>query len=175
MKREYTPVSIDEVAKHCPFIRNTLDAGGANLVGEPQWHELLRWLATPPSPSETAHKLCNQSPYYDWGGTEQKLATAQQARASNPNLGPPKCDHIAIEREECKTCPHLALHTTPLSVGFKVQRPNGHAYQCSPATIPAGTHQLSCRTTTTRTRHVSKCSRPVADNGKPSDGDRDSV
>ena len=127
MKKEYAPVSIDEAAKFCPFIRNTLDAGGANLVGDPQWHTVVALACHTDNPRETAHRLCNKSPHYTEEGTDDKLAVAQQARASRETIGPPKCSTIAIEREECKTCPHLALLTTPLSVGFK--QPNGRPYQ----------------------------------------------
>jgi len=136
MKREYAPVSIDEVAMHCPFIKNTLEAGGANLVGDPQWHTVVALSCHVTNPRETAHRLCNKSPYYTEEGTDEKLATAQLARSNRETIGPPKCDHIAIEREECKTCPHLALHTTPLSVGLKTQRANGHTFNFSPGAIP---------------------------------------
>ena len=142
VKREYTPISIEEAGKHCPFIQNTLDAGGDNLVGDPQWHDVIALACHTSNPSEAAHKLCNKSQYYDREGTEQKLATAQQARANNPNIGPPKCAHIAIERDECKSCPHLNLGTTPLSVGFKLQRPNGHTFSFSPAAIPSGAQPI---------------------------------
>jgi hypothetical protein len=127
MKREYAPVCIDDAAKHCPFIKNTLEQGGANLVGDPQWHDVVALSCHTDDPSKTAHRLCEKSPYYTWDGTEQKLAVAQQARINRPSIGPPKCSHIAIEREECKHCPHLALDTTPLAVGFK--RTNGNTYQ----------------------------------------------
>ena len=142
MKREYAPVSIDEVAKHCPFIRNTLDAGGANLVGDPQWHTVVALSCHVTDPRETAHRLCSKSPYYTEEGTDEKLATAQLARANRETIGPPKCDHIAIERDECKTCPHLALHTTPLSVGFKAKQTNGHTFNFAPGTIPPGVIEL---------------------------------
>jgi hypothetical protein len=133
MKKDYAPVSIDEVAKHCPFVRNTLDAGGANLVGDPQWHIAVALACHVTDPRETAHRLCNQSQYYTEEGTDDKLATAQLARANREAIGPPKCATIAIEREECKTCPHLALATTPLAVGFK--QPNGHAFKSFVSTV----------------------------------------
>jgi hypothetical protein len=141
MKREYTPVSIEEVAKHCPFIRNTLDANGANLVGDPQWHTVVALSCHVTDPRETAHKLCRKSPYYTEEGTDAKLATAQLARSNRETIGPPKCDHIAIERDECKTCPHLALHTTPLSVGFKTKQ-NGHTFNFAPSAIPPGAQPI---------------------------------
>ncbi len=171
MKKDYAPITIEQAAEHCPFIKNTLAAGGANLVGEPQWHDVIALACHTANPSETAHKLCNQSPHYDWGGTEQKLATAQQARASNSNLGPPKCDHISIERSECATCPHLALHTTPLSVGFKIQRPNGHAYHGGPGVagpngieLPAGYYYDAGNPTDYRVYKT------ITDNGGAMDG-----
>jgi hypothetical protein len=137
MKKDYAPVSIDEVAKHCPFIRNTLDAGGANLVGDPQWHTVVALACHVTEPRETAHRLCNKSPHYTEEGTDAKLETAQLARANRETIGPPKCATIAVERDECKTCPHLALGTTPLAVGFK--QPNGHTYKAfvtAPGTQP---------------------------------------
>jgi hypothetical protein len=127
MKKDYAPVSIDEVAKHCPFIRNTLDSGGANLVGDPQWHSVIALACHTTNPRETAHRMCNKSPHYSEEGTDAKFDTARLAREQRETIGPPKCAHIAIEREECKTCPHLALGTTPLSVGFKGT--NGHTYK----------------------------------------------
>ena len=40
----------------CPFIRNTLDAGGANLVGDPQWHDVVALACHTANPRETAHQ-----------------------------------------------------------------------------------------------------------------------
>lgn len=34
--------NIDKVAEGCPFIHDTLEQGGANLNGEPQWRDMLR-------------------------------------------------------------------------------------------------------------------------------------
>jgi hypothetical protein len=126
MKREFAPADIDEVAKYCPFIKNTLDAGGANLVGDSQWHTVVALSCHCVEPRKTAHRLCEKSQYYSEAGTDEKLAACQLAREQRETIGPPKCAHIAIEREECKTCPYLQLETTPLSVGFKIN-PAGNA------------------------------------------------
>jgi hypothetical protein len=142
MKSGYVPVSIDEVAVHCPFVKNTLEAGGANLVGDPQWHNVVALACHTTEPRETAHRLCSKSPYYTEEGTDEKLAAAQLARANRETIGPPKCDHIAIERDECKTCPHLALHTTPLSVGLKIKQTNGHTFKFAPSLVPPGTKAI---------------------------------
>jgi hypothetical protein len=119
-KLEYAPANIDEVAKHCPFIKNTLEVGGDNLVGEPQWHDVIALACHCAEPLDTLTRLTKDNQYYIAEGAEHKLAIAQQDRVKNPNLGPPKCAHISIERDECKTCPHLVLGTTPLSVAFRV-------------------------------------------------------
>jgi Domain of unknown function (DUF927) len=170
MKKDYAPVSIDEVATHCAFIRNTLGAGGANLVGDPQWHQVIALACHTDNPSETARRLCEKSPYYTLEGNEAKLAAAQQARLAREAIGPPKCDTIAIEREECKTCPHAHLHTTPVSIGFKLPR-NGHAYHGRAATpsansigLPPGYYYDAGNP---KDHRVYKT---VVDNGQPIDG-----
>jgi putative DNA primase/helicase len=126
MKKDYKPANIEEVAQHCAFIKNTLDAGGANLVGDPQWHTVLALACHCIEPRVTAHRLCEKSPHYNKEGTDEKFDAAQLARANRETIGPPKCATIAIEREECKTCPHYQLGTSPLSVGFKVN-PQGNS------------------------------------------------
>jgi putative DNA primase/helicase len=123
MKKEYALANIDVVAEHCPFIKNTLMAGGANLVGDPQWHLAISLACHTDNPSETARRLCESSPHCTPEGNADKLATAQQARIDRPEIGPPKCATIAIEREECKTCPHRNEGTTPISIPFKLTPP----------------------------------------------------
>jgi hypothetical protein len=162
MKKEYAPVSIDEVAVHCPFVRNTLDAGGANLVGDPQWHTVVALACHTTDPRGTAHRLCNKSPHYTEEGTDDKLTTAQLAREQRSTIGPPKCATIAIEREECKTCPHLALATTPLAVGFK--RTNGHAYQ--PFTAAPGAQPIELPWPYYQDATSLQIFKPPVDNGK---------
>jgi hypothetical protein len=139
-KKEYTPANIEEVAQHCAFIKNTLEQGGANLIGDAQWHTVVALACHTDAPSETAHRLCEKSPHYTWEGTEQKLIDAQQARIQRTTIGPPKCAHIALGREECKTCPHYNLNTTPLSVGFKINPPGKPVAVNTPRIVnPAGT------------------------------------
>ena len=123
------PRSIDDVVKHCPFLGNTLEAGGANLVGEKQWHLAVALSCHCENSSETVHRLCEKSPYYNRDETEQKLATALRARELRETIGPPKCDVIAIERDECKTCQYRDRGTTPLAVGFSGV--NGHPHKAA--------------------------------------------
>ena len=124
MKREYAPVNVDEAAKHCAFLRETLETGGAGYE-EPLWKYSLALAARCEEPEATAHRLSKGHDEYDPATTEQKLAQGHGA-------GPPMCATIAMLAKQCATCPHLRLGTTPLAVGFK--QPNGHAYAGEPPT-----------------------------------------
>jgi Domain of unknown function (DUF927) len=127
---QYRRVTIDQAAECCPFIKETLDSGGANLVDEPQWHAMTALACHVIDPSPTIHKLCEKNQYYNHDDTEKKLAQAQSYRDQNPTLGPPKCVALqSIGAPHCDTCPHLALNTTPLAVPFLQTAPlNGQIY-----------------------------------------------
>jgi hypothetical protein len=170
MKKDYAPVSINEVAKHCPFVKNTIDAEGANLVGDPQWHMVIALACHTDNPSETAHRLCRGSPYYTKEGTDEKLATAQLARANRETIGPPKCATIAIEREECKTCPHRDRGTTPLAVGFKLPA-NGRAYTFALSAVPPGAVPIELPHPYYQDPTSLLVFKPQMDTGKPNDDD----
>ena len=131
MEREYPPTNIDEVAKHCPFVRETLEQGGANLVDDPQWHLAAALSCHCDDPSKTVHRLCEKGPQYSFEGTEEKLRIAQQQRASRETIGPPKCEyiHTTLKAPQCATCPHLKLGTTPLNV---------NALAIKPVVVPSG-------------------------------------
>lgn len=116
----YTHPTIDQVAEVCPFIKETLDGGGVNLVDDPQWHAMAALSCHCVDPSATIHRLCSKSAYYKYDDTEKKLAQAQSYRDQNPQLGPPKC--ITLQSggaPHCATCPHLALGTSPIALPFK--------------------------------------------------------
>jgi Domain of unknown function (DUF927) len=123
--KQFHHPTIDKVAEFCPFIKETLEQGGTNLSGEPQWHDMLAIACHCVDPSPTAHRLCEKNEYYDHGDTEKKLLVAQNARQQNSDLGPPKC--VTLQGNgaaQCATCPHLTLNTSPVSIPFK--QLNGH-------------------------------------------------
>jgi Domain of unknown function (DUF927) len=123
-KPEYPPVDIDMVAEVCPFIKDTLTDGGKDHP-EPIWHDAIALACHVSDPEGTAHRLSRGHAKYTVEETDQKLATAQQARSLR-QIGPPLCATIFSHGvEQCKECPHRALNTTPLSVSYKR---NGHAY-----------------------------------------------
>jgi hypothetical protein len=133
MKGGYAPANIDMVATFCPFIRETLDKAGSNLVGEPHWKLVAGLSCHCDDPSTTVHRLAGKHPNYTHEGTEDKLAVALQARANRPSIGPEKCAtiHNTYKIPQCATCPHLNLGTTPLSIQFK--QPNNSAFTGSAA------------------------------------------
>ena len=109
-KREYAPANIDVVAKHCPFIRDTLKTGGEGNK-EPLWNVSLALAARCNDPVGTAHRLSKDHTGYDPVATEKKLAQEHGA-------GPPTCDAIhKLNAPQCKTCPYRLLGTTPLNIG----------------------------------------------------------
>jgi hypothetical protein len=129
MKREFPPANIDVVATFCPFIKETLDKAGANLVGEPQWHMVVGLSCHCDDPTTTAHRLTTGHPDCTPEGTDAKLAQALQARKDRPNIGPDKCAtiHNTHKIPQCATCPHLNRGTTPLSIQFK--QPGSQTHQ----------------------------------------------
>jgi Domain of unknown function (DUF927) len=129
MKREYVPSDIDEVAKHCPFVKDTLDTGGAGYP-EPLWKYSLALAARCKEPEATAHRLSKGHVGYDLVATENKLAQGHGA-------GPPACATIAILASQCATCQYRDAKSNPLGVGFK-QPPNGHPYQGFVNSNPSG-------------------------------------
>ena len=133
MKREYPPANIDTVAAFCPFIKDTLDKAGANLVDEPQWHLITGLSCHCDDPAATQERLSKGHPHYDPEDAAKKLAIALQARADRPSIGPEKCATIANQYNvsQCATCPHRDLGTTPLSVQFK--QPGGLGYRSATA------------------------------------------
>jgi len=109
-KSDYAPSDIDEVAKHCPFIREALETGGANHK-EPLWKCSLALAARCKDPEGTAHRLSRGHAGYDPTATEKKLAQHHGA-------GPPTCDAIhKLKAPQCNTCPYRLLGTTPLNIG----------------------------------------------------------
>lgn len=122
---EYPPSDIDVVAEQCPFIKETLRTGGEGY-DEPLWKYTISLAARCKDPEQTAHRLSSGHATYDPTETLDKLAQAQTDRRNNSNLGPPGCEAIHhAGATQCSACPHLALKSNPLNVGFKR---NGHAH-----------------------------------------------
>ena len=118
IKPEYQPSDIDDVAKNCPFIDETLKTGGAEHA-EPVWFRTISLAARCTDPEGTAHRLSKGYEDYSPEETLAKLAQAQLARKNNPNLGPPSCKDISLaEASQCATCQYRDLGSNPLNVGF---------------------------------------------------------
>ena len=123
---------IDEVAKDCPFIQETLDTGGKGY-GEPLWKLSLALAARCEEPEATAHRLSKGHDEYDPDATEAKLA-------QNHGSGPPYCTTIAMLAPQCKSCVHRDLGTGPLGVRYK--KSHNHAAFTTTPNANAGSIDL---------------------------------
>jgi hypothetical protein len=113
----YALADIDEVAKECPFIRDTLVNGGAGYI-EPLWKQTISIACHTIDPEGTAIRLSNGHKDYDEQVTLDKLAVAQRDRQQRSSLGPPKCATIhTAGSKACASCQHLQRNTTPISFG----------------------------------------------------------
>ena len=70
MKKDYPP-DIDEVAKYCQFIGNTIDAGGARMA-EPLWNTVLRWRPLSRT-RKKAHRMSREVAYDSEAGPMRNL------------------------------------------------------------------------------------------------------
>jgi hypothetical protein len=114
--RRATPRLIDNVAAGCAFIAETLAQGGANLIGEPQWHDMMTVACYCADPEATARRLCQGSQYYDPTDTMMKLAEARRARERDKKIGFPLCATLQADgAPQCATCPYLKYGKSPLN------------------------------------------------------------
>lgn len=117
VSNNYAPADIDEVAKECPFIKDTLDNGGAGY-DEPLWKETINLACHTIDPEGTAQRLSSGHRDYDPAITLDKLAVAQRNRRQNPKIGPPRCATIQRTGSKvCASCKHITRNTTPISFG----------------------------------------------------------
>ena len=150
MKRDYLPNDIDEVAKHCAFIKDTLETGGAGYA-EPLWKYSLALAARCKEPEATAHRLSKGHAEYDPSATENKLA--QSACPSNPNLGPPFCDHHRDCSRHNAPLVHIVIVAPPhwQLVLLRYNDPMVTHLISLPPLSPPELSQASCHTHTTKT------------------------
>ena len=85
------PRDIGRVAEGCAFIKETLDKGGANLVNEPQWHDMATLASYCADPDGTMVRLCERGPNYDYekrsssSPTPRKPAPVGRAASASPS------------------------------------------------------------------------------------------
>jgi hypothetical protein len=107
---------IDQVAKVCPFIKDTLDTGGTNY-SEVLWKFTLNLAAGCEDSVETAHRLSRGYVGYNEEETEGKLAEVQKAAGENPKVVFVHCNTIRDSgATQCASCPHIELGKSPLTV-----------------------------------------------------------
>jgi hypothetical protein len=111
------PRDIDKVAEGCAFIKGTLDTGGANLVGEPIWHDLTAVAHYCVDPEGTVARLIEKSPHYNFDHAMLKLNEVRKARESSDTLGFPRC--LTLEsngaKPFCDACKYQQYAKSPLN------------------------------------------------------------
>lgn len=101
-----TIIEIEDVARGCPFIDETLKTGGVGH-SEPLWFESLKVAFYCKEGDEVAHELSDGHPTYTEKGTDDKYQQVVFSHA-NQQIGWPQCRTIyAAGSTWCRTCPHL--------------------------------------------------------------------
>lgn len=109
------PRDINEVAAHCPWIKETLEQGGANN-DNPRWFLSLRLALFCHDPDATGHQLSSGHPEYLAAETQQELDRLSRERENNPRIGFPSCKAISDAGAlQCATCPLLQNGKSPLN------------------------------------------------------------
>lgn len=111
---EFFDITIDDVAKVCPFIDHTLETAGEGL-SEPLWRASLRVAYFTKDPADAALRL--SSGYGDdaVAETEDKLAEVEKAHRRR-DMGWPQCRAIYdAGATECAACPHLSKGRSPFN------------------------------------------------------------
>lgn len=105
-----TPNNLNLLAEACPFIRDVLDTD--IRYDEPLWKHAISLACYTENPEDAASRMSR-----DPEAWVDKLWQAQDDRERSATLGPPKCATIHADgAQQCDTCPHYALGTTPLHV-----------------------------------------------------------
>jgi putative DNA primase/helicase len=129
MKRKARLRDIDRVAEGCPLIRDALADGGADLVGEPIWHDLTAVAHYCVDPEGTVVRLIGKSQYFNPDTAMLKLNEVRKAREGSDTLGFPRC--ATLERNGakkwCETCKyHGGSHKTD-GTGSPLNTPEANA------------------------------------------------
>jgi len=109
----YQASKIEQVATVCPWIKHTLDTGGADNDNA-LWFHSIRIATMCENPNDTAHRLSSGYAAYTREETEENYDRAVREKQDNPKLGPPKCAKIGAP--QCATCPMLKYGRDPLNI-----------------------------------------------------------
>ena len=114
------PVSIEDVARVCPVVDNSVTKGGDG-DSEPLWNQLLMLASFTEDPTDAAHKLSQGDGRYTKAETDKKLAEKVQARATNTSLGWPACTAFSSLSPLCAQCPLFAQQKSPLNFATRLK------------------------------------------------------
>ncbi|QGM46137.1 DUF927 domain-containing protein [Methylocystis heyeri] len=115
---------IDKVAVECPWISNQLATGGVGR-DNPQWSQAVLVASFCENPEATAHRLSNGHAQYTDTETQAEITRRLKERDEGTHrVGFPSCHAIRdTGADECQTCPHFELETSPLKLGDTIAMP----------------------------------------------------
>jgi hypothetical protein len=130
-----SPALID-IAANCPTVDDVLTRGG-NGDSEGLWNLMMLLASFTDDPVASAHALSDKDPRYTQAETDRKLTEKINARATNANIGWPKCASIQPFSPKCMACPLLAQGKSPLAFANKpANAPPGATPQTGDPILP---------------------------------------
>lgn len=112
------PMKLDDVARACAFIRNTVADGGANNA-QPLWFLTASIASFMEDGREALHRMSKGHAGYDATVTDQ-LYDRVLAKRQDQNVGWPKCDKISgYGCKDCASCPLFQQKKSPLNFAIR--------------------------------------------------------
>jgi hypothetical protein len=141
----FDPVTVEQVAAVCPWIKTALETGGADYC-EPEWSNTTLLATFMVNGEEVAHRLGNKhSGYIKTDGASTKKKWREKLTARENGIGPTSCEKIFACRkggvEACRSCPLFHKKSGPIQLSREV--PLHLALPTSPAADPQGMHNGS--------------------------------
>jgi hypothetical protein len=118
------PITLEQVAEECPFIKDTLDTAGADNAN-PLWNITTLIASFTEGEREDAHRMSEGHPGYTDESTNELFDRKMREREGK-NLGWPSCKTIQLAGcSQCAACPRKDAGKSPLHVTRKVTLPTG--------------------------------------------------
>lgn len=111
------PIYIEEVAKHCAFVNEAIQTGGAAFDNQ-QWFTTTSIATFVEDGRTQAHRMALGHATYDTGETDKLYTRLDEGRSKNTQIGWPRCEKIALSYKGCQTCPLRPDNKSPLNYGY---------------------------------------------------------
>jgi Family of unknown function (DUF5906) len=120
----FDPVTVEQVAAVCPWIKTALETGGADYC-EPEWSNTTLLATFMVDGEEVAHRLGNKHPgYIKTHGASTKKKWREKLTARGNGIGPTSCEKIFACKaggvEACRSCPLFHKKSGPIQLAREV-------------------------------------------------------